>query len=273
MAYADKQTRNQDVAKMNLTEYLMRLLNDDRWITEDVRDLSADDDSYVDEQLLLDIMSKLHEQKERDRFWENLLDYLPPKSISQNVFDYLLKNKIGLILLAHMNLDDNKLKKLLIYADEALYTLAKRYYGKKEYSAADFADFLCKYNDDALVEQLGFIKPDNPEKEHILFYFYSQDEKHQSEINKLIESKYLEITDDYLKIQTAWGNNEPLYNLALSKNIFTSVDILEALTNISGVKNASCIRRNSRETLSLKKYLDLHFRSQLRQQNFEHVKP
>ncbi|MDR2527433.1 MAG: hypothetical protein LBD04_00225 [Synergistaceae bacterium] len=256
------------MAEMNLTEYLMWVLNDDQWITEDACDLAADDDSYVDEQLLLDIMSKLHERKERDRFWENLLDYLPPKSISQNVFDYLLKNKIGLTSLAHMNLDDNKLKKLTIYADEALYTLAQRYYGKKEYSVADFAGFLCKYNDDALVEQLGFIKPDNPEKEHILFYFYSKDEKHQSEINKLIESKYLEITDDYSKIQTAWKSNEPIYNLALSKNIFTSVDILEALTNISGVKNASCIRRNSRETLSLKKYLDLHFRGSTHETEF-----
>ena len=244
------------MVEINLTEYLTRVLNDDQWIYEDACGIVAGDDSSVDDKLLLDIMSKLHERKERDPFWENLLDYLPQKSLSQNVFDYLLKNKIGLIRLAHMDLDDNKLKKLVMYAEEALFTLAKRYYGKKEYSVADFASFLCEYKNGTLLEQLGFIKPDNPKKGQILFYFYSKDKEYQSEIKKLIESKYLEITNDSSIIQVAYESNEPLYSLALSKNIFASIDILDALTNISGVENASYIRKNSRETLSLKKYID-----------------
>ena len=233
-------------------------MNDEQWIYEDACDVATGDDLHVDDKLLSDIASKLHERKERDLFWENLLDYLPTKSLSQNVFDYLLENKIALIRLAHMDLDDNKLKKLVIYAEEALFTLAKRYYGGKEYSVADFASFLCEYKNDELLWQLGYVRPDGREKEKVLFYFYFRDKKRQPEIDKLIKSRYFEITSDPSTIQSAYESNEPLYSLALSKNIFASVDILRALTNISGIKNASYIRRSSRETLLLKKYLDLH---------------
>ena len=244
--------------KINVTEYLTRVLNDDRWIAEDVCDIEADDGRDVEEKLLLDVISKLHGRKERDLFWEDLLWlHLPQKALSGKVFRYLLKNEIGLIALAHMDLEDKKLEKLIPYAEEALFTLAKRYYGKSEYSVADFAGFLCRYNADSLLAQLGFVKPDNPRKEQILYYFYSRDERHRAEIGKLIESKHLEITSDLSLIRTAYESGEPLYNLALSKNMFAPVEILKALADISGVKNASAIRSNSRETLSLKKCLDL----------------
>ena len=63
--------------------------------------------------------------------------------------------------------------------EEALFILAKRYYGQSEYypldfdgelrySAEDFAGFLCEYYYDALLEQLSSLKPDDPEKEMIL---------------------------------------------------------------------------------------------------------
>lgn len=241
---------------INLIEYLTQVLNDDQWVYEETGAIMINDGLSLDNKLLLDIISKLHERKERDYFWENLLHYLPQQYLSQNVFDYLLENKIGLITLAHMDLDDKQLKKLVTYAEEALFTLAKRYYSKKEYSPANFAIFLYEYNNDVLLDQLRSLQPDDSIKEQILYYFYSKNEKQRSKINKLIESKCLEITNDSFAIERAYKCAESIYNVALSRNIFTPIDILDSLKNISGIENASIIRRNSRDTLVFKKYLD-----------------
>lgn len=256
-------------AEMNLTEYLKQIVNDDQWDYEKDCDLSARGitPDIVDEKLLLKVASKLHKQKERESFWEDLLDYLPEKSLTQNVFGYLLENKIALVSLAHRRFDDERLKKLIPYAEEALFTLAKRYYGQSEYypsdfdgeirySAEDFAGFLCEYYYDALLEQLSSLKPDDPEKEMILFYFYSK--KHRPDVEKLIESKCPEATNDPATIQSAYESNAPLRFLALSRNLFVTTDMLESLGNVSDMENASCIRSNARKTLSIKKYLDSH---------------
>jgi len=83
---------------MKLAEYLKQVVNDDQWDYEKDCDLSARGitPDIVDEKLLLKVASKLHKQKERESFWEDLLDYLPEKSLTQNVFAYLLGNKIRL---------------------------------------------------------------------------------------------------------------------------------------------------------------------------------
>ena len=254
---------------MNLAEYLKQIVNDNQWVYEEDCDLSARGitPDIVDEKLLLKVASKLHKQKERESFWNDLLDYLPEKSLTQNVFAYLLENKIALVSLAHRRSDDERLKKLIPYAEEALFTLAKRYYGQSEYypsdfdgeirySAEDFAGFLCEYYYDALLEQLGSLKPDDPEKEVILFYFYSK--KHRPDVEKLIELRCLEITNDPVMIQSAYERNDPLRFLALSRNMFATRDMLESLGNVFDIENASYIRSNARKTLSIKKYLDSH---------------
>ena len=254
---------------MKLTEYLKQVVNDEQWVYKEDCDLYACGitPDIVDEKLLLKVASKLHKQKERESFWNDLLDYLPEKSLTQNVFAYLLENKIALVSLAHRRSDDERLKKLIPYAEEALFTLAKRYYGQSEYypsdfngeskySAEDFAGFLCEYYYDALLEQLGSLKPDDPEKEIILFYFYSR--KHRPDVEKLIELRCLEITNDPVMIQSAYERNDPLRFLALSRNMFATRDMLESLGNVSDIENASCIRSNARKTLSIKKYLDSH---------------
>lgn len=254
---------------MNLAEYLKQIVNDNQWVYEEDCDLSARGitPDIVDEKLLLKVASKLHKQKERESFWNDLLDYLPEKSLTQNVFAYLLENKIALVSLAHRRSDDERLKKLIPYAEEALFTLAKRYYGQSKYypsdfngeskySAEDFAGFLCEYYYDALLEQLSSLKPDDPEKEIILFYFYSK--KHRPDVEKLIELRCLEITNDPVMIQSAYESNDPLRFLALSRNLFVPTDMLESLGNVSDIENASCIRSNARKTLSIKKYLDSH---------------
>ena len=254
---------------MELSEYLKQIVNDDQWVYENDCDLSARGitPDIVDEKLLLKVASKLHKQKERESFWEDLLDYLPEKSLTQNVFAYLLGNKIALVSLAHRRSDDERLKKLIPYAEEALFTLAKRYYGqseyypsgfdgKSQYSAEDFAAFLCEYYYDALLEQLNPLKPDDPEKEQILFYFYSK--KHHPDVEKLIELRCLEITNDPVMIQSAYERNDPLRFLALSRNMFATRDMLESLGNVFDIENASYIRSNARKTLSIKKYLDSH---------------
>lgn len=260
-------SRRYKVVEMKLAEYLKQIVSDDQWVYENNCDLSACGitPDIVDEKLLLKVASKLHKQKERESFWNNLLDYLSEKSLTRNVFDYLLRNKIALVSLAHKRLDDEKLKKLIPYAEEALFTLAKRYYGQSEYypsdfddetkySSEDFAGFLCEYYYDALLEQLSSLKPDDPEKEQILFYFYSK--KHRPDVEKLIELRCLEITNDPVMIQSAYERNDPLRFLALSKNMFVAADMLESLGNVSDIENTSCIRNNARKTLSIKKYLD-----------------
>ena len=100
---------------MKLAEYLKQVVNDDQWVYKEDCDLYACGitPDIVDEKLLLKVASKLHKQKERESFWNDLLDYLPEKSLTQNVFAYLLENKIALVSLAHRRSDDERLKKLI----------------------------------------------------------------------------------------------------------------------------------------------------------------
>ena len=244
---------------MNLLEYLKCVLLDNqylKWIADDsYYDKVLPEVLFVDELLLHEIISKFHQSDERNALWEAILSYLSPESISQSVFEYLMKNKIGIIALGHKDLDDKKLDTLANHVEEALFTLAKRFYKRDSYSCTDFCSFLKKHDHDMLLEQLLFETPNDPKKELILYYFYYR--RDQSRITRLIKAKKLRITESTEEIENAYKLKDYLLNLAISSNLFTPDEILEELAKISEMKYASKIRSNIKETLKFKKILKM----------------
>lgn len=255
---------------MNIVEYLKCVIKDDKyieWINEVDKDNIVTfhnkvpiEQTFVDEELLLEVASKMHEKEEEleEEFWETILSYLSPESISQSVFDYLIKNHLGIISLSHIpELDDKKLEVLTEYEcrDEAVFFLGKKHYTNDKYSAKDFCKLLKKYANEWVLDQLLLYTPNDPKKEHILYYFYCGKEEQDEYSKSEIKAKKLRITDNLEEIRSAYTLNDPTLNLAIANNLFTPDDILEELTKISGIKCASEIRKNSRETKKIKNLL------------------
>lgn len=204
-------------------------------------------------------ISKLIRMLEKDaeyNDWESTTEFLDTQIIDEYLFDYLYKNRICLEKLAHMKLSDRHLKKLSADYDEALITLAVRYFTSDDYSVAELINLLkdCKY--DSVFEMLYFVSDSLTEKSTAVNYavsknkYLTSDEKEH--LHKLYRSKMLLFSDDEEVLTNAFEENEPVYMLSLSKNINTPEDILNKLINISGIKYASQIRSNSRKILKYK---------------------
>jgi hypothetical protein len=244
---------------MTISEYLKIVITDEKyieWINDSFDEKIIHDMSFCDEELLLDVITKFHNTEIRDDFWNTILDYLSPKSLTQPVFDYLIKYEIGIVALAHMDLDDSKLKILSKYAEEALFTLAKPYYTNDNYSVDDFINLINNYNNDMLFEQLIFEKPSDSRKENALIYFYYNKEQHIEKINKIIMANKLKIENNLDEIEKAYKLEDFYFNLAISDNLFTPYCILEEMSEITGIKFASKIRMNSRKTIKIKAILE-----------------
>ncbi len=239
---------------MDLTEYLQNVLKDEQyieWVNDGLSDRLLPGKSNIDERLLDEIIFKLNSRKERDCFWESILDFLSPESFN-SVFEYLVDEDIAVCKMGHMDLEDDKLEILSGYVEEALFTLAKRIYKGKQYSVDEFCDLLKKHDTGVILDQLLLVIPNNDEKKKALYYFYSQKEEYGSKIIELINVEKLIVTENIDEIQKAFESKNYLFYLAISKNLFTPSDILEELSKIKGMKFASEIRTNSQNTKRIK---------------------
>jgi hypothetical protein len=217
--------------------------------------------NHVDPLLLEELVTLLQNSNLEMLFWENIISLVSVDSISSNLFDYLVENKIALVPLAHLNLDNNKLEKISKYEADALFTLAKRYYENESYSIDLFCEFLSKHISGEMYEQLTFLSKGELNKKNLLHYFICQTNvsvEIKEEIQKIIRAEELSITNDISKLRNAYEENDSLLLLSISSNFFTPIDILEKLSVIPKVKHASLIRKNSLRQLELKKSIKLH---------------
>ena len=247
---------------MLITEYFNRIVEDNHcieWIYNDdfVTSLTFEKDILTQE-IFEKVISAVDVSKDKICFWETILPYLSEKVMYDSCFHYFVANQIGLIILAHMPLDNQKLKILSKYVQEALFTLMKRYYTLDEYSEKIFCEELNRYLDDDLLEQLLLLKPSSEMKEAILLFSYEKSNSSNvvRKVQKIQHSKIVKVSSDIQLLTEAFLSGDDLDYLSLSCNLHTPLNILEQLAHVKNVKNSSYIRKNSLQTMQIKKMID-----------------
>lgn len=192
---------------------------------------------------------------EKEYFWYDILDYLSISVIDSILFDYLFKNNLCLDKLAHFDLNNQHLKKLSVLYDEAFITLAIRYFKSDSYSNLDLIQLLVKCKYESVFEQLFLIEKNFTVKKMSIFYAISKNcylsDEFKNYANKIYYANVLLFSKDEKMLTDAFEQKDSAYMLSLSKNLYTPKKILNELSNISGIKYASQIRNNSKETLKI----------------------
>lgn len=186
--------------------------------------------------------------------WEQILEQIEPDCLSDPLLKYFFEHKIALTTLGHMELPNQWLKRFGQYVEEALFTLGKRLYRNEEYSVADFANLLTEYQSDSLLNILISQTPSHQSKRSVLVRACSEygSADTQRSCSSMLQRERLLLSVDPVALNNAYyGDRDPEVLLALSQNLFTPKDVLEALTQIKSVSKAQIIRQSAQTTLKL----------------------
>ena len=254
---------------MNVIEkriYMLLLEGDDVDVAVGI--LQMFENLYTNEKISLsvqkqnELMIRLAASKFEENVWDRLLSIMEPSELSEDLLNHFIENKISLLTLCHMELQDKWLMKLIIYDDAPLYTLAKRYYLSEEYSSVDFLKFYNQYlrnRNDISLYLLDVCR--SAVKRGLLLFVCLIDEKfgdkekvqwHQiaDQVRVLTTSKDIaSIYKEYLNVGIV------LYEIA--NNYFTPEEILLELSSVKGILYAREIRKISKNTLQLKRIAEL----------------
>ena len=156
-----------------------------------------------------------------------------------------------------MELKDEWLEQLCEFADEPIFTLARRYYLQESYSASDFIrfynDYLVKMNDVSL-HLLDIYK--NAKKRRLLLELCLNDSNFNEKeiVNWYAVADQVKTIEDSKKIEYVFHQYSDIgvVLLEISNNRFTPKEILYKLSTIKGISYAGTIRKNSKDTLKLK---------------------
>lgn len=203
---------------------------------------------------------KMDEKNKDEQMWDEILECINPDEVSDDFFEYLLSNEISIMTLCHMKLKDEWLFKLVDYDDEPIYTLAERYYLGNEYTIRDFISFYKKY----LMKQpnicLWLLQIEaTDDKKKLLQYLNNYYQSSCDAVRKALLGEYVKNCMDSEEIENIYYQHihEGVVLVAIAGNLYTPLEILSELTYASGVQFASKIRKCSRETLMIKKLVEV----------------
>ena len=108
-------------------------------------ELHTTENISLNSQLQEHLQIRLMKHEFEEDVWNRLLLIISPDMLSENVINYLVQNKISLLTLSHIELQNKWLEKLIAYDDTPLYTLARRYYLSDQSSSFDFLQFYHQY--------------------------------------------------------------------------------------------------------------------------------
>ena len=245
---------------MLLSQFVELILADHNNITLVNKDDFFIEYSKINKKDLLKLVDEIEINEYSKKMWCNIILVLNETDITDEVFDYLYKNKIAMIELGHKKLDKIKLKKLIPYCEEALFTYLKIVFCYSFYSEEEFAIEFIKYISDNLINQLLFSKPSSDTKLYIMLYSAIKNKNNLSpetynKINDIILSKRLKVTCDQTEIEAAYKKENYIYNLGISQNIFANKEILKELTQTKNMKFSKQIKNNANYTLKIKRIL------------------
>ncbi len=227
------------------------------FILNKMKYLEKTDKKEISPEILHRLIIRLDLNPKREELWNCLLSYLIPEKIPNEMIEYFIKNKVAIMQLCHMELQDKWLKKLAVYDDAPIYTLAKRIFLSDNYSDLDFVDFYQQYLDNKSdVSSYLLDSFEDATKRNLLIYLCFQNDEFENK-EKL---EWYSIAEQ-LKNMTDEGQITEMYEkyqdvavilCSIAGNLFTSKDILLKLSKVKGINGANEIRKSSNKSLRLK---------------------
>ena len=224
-------------------------------------------DSYNDKtKVLLEKLTKKNINEYICYAWEQIIDSIPAKYLTQNIVKYLLENKIAFEILCYKDVSNEILKKIYNTDNniiDALIILGKRLLLKDEFQLTDLCTFITDYRNDLLYDTLLkylIILFINSQSNEIIF------DKAMSMVDVMIEitenndiKKVSYDTRSFLiaynekdinNIDQFSNTNDSLILLALSLNDYTPDNVLKKLLKVKNGKYSRIIRKNAKQRLS-----------------------
>ena len=135
---------------MNAAERrLNEILSEDGDIANEVLQMCEDFDTgetvSLNSGLQNELRNRLATNPLEEAAWNDLLPIIKPDELSEDLLRYLIKNRISLLTLCHLQLPDEWLMKLVAYDEAPVYMLAERYYLSDKYSPLEFLKFYNQY--------------------------------------------------------------------------------------------------------------------------------
>lgn len=218
--------------------------------------LNREEKVYINSGLQEELCTRLSGHEYEEEAWNELLAILLPNELSENVFNYLFRSKISLIMLCHMPLRSELLKQLIRFDDAPLFLLAQRYY-TNETSAEDFTSFYYQYlhdRDDVSLYLLDICG--RTDKRALLIRlchekatFLDQEKLNWHQVADSVRemTNSQEIVELYRKYQ-----NIGIVLVEISANCSTPSELLSELSVVKGIPHAREIRNNSMHALKSK---------------------
>lgn len=240
---------------INILDENIKNIDEIRKITENYTGI----DLMVDEDLIKKWIGIYENREQEEQFWDLMIPIISEKSFTDNLLDYFLNRKISCISLAHKELPDKWLKKLIVFDDAALYQLVVRYYTDENICSYNFVDIARRY----IISSIDIFSYLNElyrsSKQTLLLHLgrLSSDKQVYDYANNYIKAMRFKYCTDINEISTEYENNKEnvALLLTLAENILTPMDILYDIEKITNIKYAAKIRKIARETIRIKKGL------------------
>lgn len=238
------------------------LLNNEEEMIQALDSLPQGTMLQIDSTIQEDILHRLSHSQCEEAIWSKLLPLIEPKRISDMVLSHLIRHKMLLLDLCHMELSDRWLKELSIFDEMPVYTLAKRYYLTESYTDGDFIDFYHRFLH-AQIDIILFLLDNYLDscKRSLLIYLCQRFHPVNEAIAKRILAERVRNSLDHSEIKAYYEEYKAdgVILLAIAGNLYTDIDILQMLSQIKSVSFANSIRQKSKETILLKKIIDKHY--------------
>ena len=226
-------------------------------ILQALEDFNTGEAVSLNPELQNELKNRLSMNPMEEEIWNILLSIIQTDELSEDVLNDLIRNRISLPMLCHMQLKDKWLMKLMAYDDAPVYTLARRYYLSDEYSSEDFLQFYnqCLRNKDDISLHLLDVYS-QADKRGLLIFLCSnnKDFEHKERLQWYrVADQVRGITNsaDITSIYKEY-RNVGIVLTEIASNYFTPEEILLELLSVKGILYANKIRKNSEKTLKLK---------------------
>ena len=224
-------------------EELKLLLNDDYNLYECLEDETR---YKVDSRVLFFCWKKFNKTEMEEAFWSNTVCFIDNDSFPDEIFNYLLENKLALVTLCHLPLKDDFLWRLIEVEDEPIITLGKRYYCDDKYSLSDLQFFLLCFETNVwLWCTLIDLETTDIKKERLfrkMLFKKTEFRDYQLRLlEKTIEKRLIKSSSAKV-ITKHYRSNNYRYLRGIAQNPKTPIEILEEMLKLEKVKYAKLIR-------------------------------
>lgn len=203
---------------------------------------------------------KINPYEKNEGNLEEQLSSVPIVEFTDEILEYLISNEIALMQLAHMDLPEKWLIRLIEYDSMPVYRLAYKYYVDKRKSSEDFVRFCSQYlvKCPEIASILLDEKGEKLKKSELIKLCIESDNSYLQELGKSYAlAEHVESLHDTIEISKLYKQNinNSIVLKAVAGNGFTSLNTLLELEKIQKLNGAKLIRMIARENLQRRNLL------------------